>query len=62
MWAQVCDNPDFQLVTAKCSEVNVVVVPSNPEQDSAEHPVPEQFISSFKGGKLVTLAAVHSGA
>jgi adenylyl cyclase-associated protein len=48
-------------VTAKCSEINVVVV-SGPEEDPAEHAVPEQFISSFKGGRLVTEAAVHAGA
>lgn len=51
-----------QIITAKCSEVNVVVVPTSTDADQHEHPVPEQFISTFKGGKLVTEAASHSGA
>jgi len=61
---KVSQNEDFQLVTAKCSEVNVVVVPEegNEADEPVEHPVPEQFISSFKGGKMVTTAAAHSGA
>jgi adenylyl cyclase-associated protein len=58
------------VVTARCSEVNVVVVPEPPAPGSAEddsqgpeeHPVPEQFVSTFKAGKLVTVAASHSGA
>jgi hypothetical protein len=32
------------------------------EEDPLELPIPEQFISSFLGGKLVTVAASHSGA
>lgn len=53
----------LQLVTAKSSEVNVNVVPSDPNSnaDAVEHAVPEQFISSFKDGKLITVAASHSG-
>jgi hypothetical protein len=50
-----------QLVTAKSSEVNLTVVPADPNEDAVEHAVPEQFISSFKGGRLVTVAASHSG-
>jgi len=54
---------DFQLVTAKSSEVNLTVVPADPgsDADAVEHAVPEQFISSFQNGKLVTVAANHSG-
>ncbi|GFR50698.1 hypothetical protein Agub_g12953 [Astrephomene gubernaculifera] len=68
-------DPNFQVVTAKCSAVNVVVIPGGggeegaggqPEEaepeDPREHAVPEQFISTFQGGKLVTVAAAHSGA
>lgn len=55
-------NPDFQVVSAKSSEMNVVVVAADPEkEDAVEHAVPEQFISSFRGGRLVTVAASHSG-
>eukprot|EP00878_Enallax_costatus_P032872 GHUV01036191.1.p2 GENE.GHUV01036191.1~~GHUV01036191.1.p2 ORF type:complete len:106 (-),score=21.15 GHUV01036191.1:129-446(-) len=51
-----------QVVTAKSSEVNVLVVAANPEaEDVAEHAVPEQFISTFERGKLVTVAASHGG-
>lgn len=51
-----------QLVTAKASEVNLVVVAAEPQQQgAAEHAVPEQFISTFKNGRLVTVAASHGG-
>lgn len=50
----------LQVVTAKSSEVNLLVVAANPEaEDVAEHAVPEQFISTFVNGKLVTTAASH---
>uniref|UniRef100_A0A383VPJ4 C-CAP/cofactor C-like domain-containing protein n=1 Tax=Tetradesmus obliquus TaxID=3088 RepID=A0A383VPJ4_TETOB len=55
-------NPDFQVVTAKSSEVNLLVLAANPDaEDVAEHAVPEQFISTFVNGKLVTTAASHGG-
>ena len=39
------------------------VMPNDGEQeDPQELPIPEQFISSFQGGKLLTSAASHSGA
>ncbi|KAJ9504589.1 hypothetical protein QJQ45_030512 [Haematococcus lacustris] len=64
---QLSRNPAFQVVTAKCSEINVVVVPdaaaAEAGADSAEHAIPEQFISTFSpDGKLLTVAATHSGA
>ncbi|GAX75045.1 hypothetical protein CEUSTIGMA_g2489.t1 [Chlamydomonas eustigma] len=52
---------NFQVVTAKCSEMNVVVMTEG-QHDVQELPIPEQFISSFQGGKLITVAASHSGA
>ena len=54
---------NFQVVTAKSSEVNVTVVPADPSggADAVEHAVPEQFISTFVAGKLVTLPASHGG-
>jgi adenylyl cyclase-associated protein len=57
----------FQLVTAKSSEVNVTVVPSETEMDkegmdAVEHAVPEQFVSTFgKDGRLGTVPASHGG-
>lgn len=51
-----------QVVTAKSSEVNLVLVAADPTaEDVVEHPVPEQFISTFKDGKLITTAASHGG-
>jgi adenylyl cyclase-associated protein len=51
-----------QIITSKCSEVNVTVVPSSSEADPQETPIPEQFVSTFRDGKLVTEPATHSGA
>lgn len=31
-------------------------------QDPMDVPIPEQFVSSFQNGQLVTVAASHSGA
>ncbi|GLC36585.1 hypothetical protein PLESTB_000164600 [Pleodorina starrii] len=62
--SQECSSdPNFQIVSAKCSSINVVVVPAeNDTEDPREHPVPEQYISTFQGGRLVTVASEHSGA
>lgn len=59
----VAKGGSFQLVTAKSSEVNLTVVPADPDSgaDAEEHAVPEQFISTFQGSRLVTVAASHSG-
>ena len=49
------------ITTAKSSAINVVV-PGSGESDPVELPVPEQFVSTFRDGKLVTEAVMHSGA
>lgn len=49
------------ITTAKSSAINVVV-PGSGESDPLELPVPEQFVSTFRDGKLVTEAVTHSGA
>ena len=49
------------ITTAKSSAINVVV-PGRGDADPLELPVPEQFVSTFKDGKLVTEAVTHSGA
>ncbi|DBA84277.1 TPA: hypothetical protein ACH3X2_006334 [Trebouxia sp. C0005] len=49
------------ITTAKSSAINVVV-PGNGESDPLELPVPEQFVSTFRDGKLLTEAVTHSGA
>lgn len=52
----------LQVVTAKSSALNVVVADPEAAEDPREYPVPEQFISMFKNGRLVTEAVVHSAA
>ncbi|XP_033108241.1 adenylyl cyclase-associated protein 1-like [Anneissia japonica] len=42
-----------QIITAKSSEMNVLV-PKGDAGDYTEYPVPEQFISTYNGKKLVT--------
>jgi len=32
------------------------------EADPQEHPIPEQFVSTFHNGKLCTESVAHSGA
>ena len=59
---QLALDGNFQIVTAKCSEMNVVLAGSTEEEQPREEPIPEQFISSFVNGKLVTQASSHSGA
>jgi hypothetical protein len=61
-----CKPTLYQVVTAKCSEINVHVLPDN-DSDAAVEPlefaVPEQFVSSFgPDGQLTTTASKHSGA
>lgn len=41
---------------------NLAAVGDEMEEEPKEHPVPEQFVSSFKDGTLVTRAADHSAA
>lgn len=48
------------ITTAKSSAINVVV-PGAGNNDPQELPVPEQFVSTYQGGKLVTEAVSHSG-
>lgn len=65
----VCDTQVFmsketlantEITTAKSSAVNVCIPSSSPEEDMAEHPLPEQFMSRFTDGKFVTTPVIHS--
>ena len=47
------------ITTAKSSEVNVAV--SGMADDLLEHPIPEQFVSIFRKGKLITEPVSHGG-
>ena len=49
------------ITTAKSSEVNVIVPGATPEDDFAESPIPEQFISTYVDGRWVTKPVEHSG-
>jgi adenylyl cyclase-associated protein len=51
---------DIQIVTAKSSEMNVQLPPKSPEDDPQEVPIPEQYLSCVKGGKLVTTCVEHA--
>lgn len=50
---------DVEITTSKSSAVNVVV---SGGEELLETNIPEQFVSRFKGGVLVTEPVVHSGA
>lgn len=50
-----------EIITSKCSSINVVTPPVDTEDDSKETPLPEQLRSYFKNGKLVTEVVEHSG-
>ncbi len=47
------------ITTAKSSEINVAV--SGLADDLIEHAIPEQFVSVFKNGKLLTEPVSHGG-
>ena len=48
------------ITTAKSSAVNVLI-PGKDGEDMTELYVPEQFISTVRGGILITEAVAHSG-
>eukprot|EP00983_Pelagomonas_calceolata_P020220 637769-Pelagomonas_calceolata.AAC.3 len=55
------DHPEIRL--SCCGHPDESLSLSGPcEADPEEHPIPEQFVSSFRGGKLVTESVAHSGA
>ena len=47
------------ITTAKSSEVNIAV--SGMADDLLEHAIPEQFVSVFRNGKLITEPISHGG-
>jgi adenylyl cyclase-associated protein len=51
---------DAEIVTSKSSEMNVLL-PSEGDQDIVELPVPEQFKTFVRSGKLVTECVQHAG-
>ncbi|EPZ31126.1 Cyclase-associated/septum formation inhibitor domain-containing protein [Rozella allomycis CSF55] len=53
---------DTEILSAKCSELNVSLPGANDDDDLIEKPVPEQFKTIIKNGKLETTPVEHSGA
>jgi len=54
------DGLDTEIVTSKISEMNVLL-PVEGQDDLVELPVPEQYKTWVRGGKLVTETVQHSG-
>ncbi|KAJ3417612.1 hypothetical protein HDV05_000069 [Chytridiales sp. JEL 0842] len=52
---------NIEIFTAKSSELNVLIEGEGEDGGFAERPVPEQFKTSIKGGKLVTTIVEHKG-
>ncbi|QDS70631.1 hypothetical protein FKW77_000735 [Venturia effusa] len=50
-----------EVFTSKCSSVNINLPPVSDEDDYKEEPIPEQFRSYVKDGKLYTEIVEHSG-
>lgn len=55
------DSLGTEVFTSKSSSVNVNLPPEDEEGDYAECPVPEQFRSYIKNGRLVTEIVEHAG-
>jgi adenylyl cyclase-associated protein len=55
------DSLDAEVMTSKCSAVNVYLPPNEEDGDYRECSVPEQFRSYVKDGKLVTEIVEHKG-
>ncbi|KAI9777196.1 MAG: hypothetical protein M1839_009039 [Geoglossum umbratile] len=55
------DSLSTEVFTSKCTSVNINVPPEDDDGDYTECPVPEQFKSAIKNGRLVTEIVEHSG-
>eukprot|EP01128_Nolandella_sp_AFSM9_P011294 TRINITY_DN7_c6_g1_i1.p2 TRINITY_DN7_c6_g1~~TRINITY_DN7_c6_g1_i1.p2 ORF type:complete len:158 (-),score=52.56 TRINITY_DN7_c6_g1_i1:131-604(-) len=59
IYLQTAASQGAQLVTSLSSELNIVLPGATEEDDAIEHPVPEQYVSKFVDGKLVTGPTDH---
>lgn len=50
-----------EIITSKCSAINIVTPPTTDDGDSKETALPEQLRSYFKDGKLITEVVEHAG-
>jgi len=48
-----------KIITSKSDAMNVIIPPLKAGEDLIELPVPEQFKTTIKNGKLVTEAVQH---
>lgn len=55
------DSLDAEVVSAKSSELNIIVPGATDEDEFKEHAIPEQFVSKYKDGKWSTEAMSHTG-
>nr|CAD1831387.1 unnamed protein product [Ananas comosus var. bracteatus] len=55
------DSLETSITIAKSSEVNVLVSGAGPDGDWAEHPLPQQFVHTFRDGQFTTSPVSHSG-
>jgi adenylyl cyclase-associated protein len=55
------DSLQTEIFTSKCSSINVNLPPEKEDDDYKEEPIPEQFRSWVKNGKLVTEIVEHAG-
>ena len=52
---------DVEILTAKCSAININIPEIGENGDYAERPVPEQLKSTIVDGKLITVPVEHAG-
>jgi adenylyl cyclase-associated protein len=56
------DSLNTEILTSKCSAINIYMPPKDEEVDDyVECPIPEQFRSYIKDGKLITEIVEHKG-
>jgi adenylyl cyclase-associated protein len=56
------DSLNTEVLTSKCSAINIYLPPKNEDVDDyVECPLPEQFRSYIKDGKIVTEIVEHKG-
>ncbi|KAH7039521.1 adenylate cyclase associated N terminal-domain-containing protein [Macrophomina phaseolina] len=50
-----------EIFSSKCTSVNINLPPSEEDGDYTEHPIPEQFKTFIKDGKLISEIVEHAG-
>ncbi|XP_073105312.1 cyclase-associated protein 1 isoform X2 [Elaeis guineensis] len=51
---------EASITTAKSSEINVMIPGAGPDDDWAEHALPQQYVHAFKDGQFITSPLSHS--